>query len=94
MRRAGAPKPTSRGVKRARAQRARKAPTNLSLLVDLVERARALDLNLSNVVEQALASAIRETEQARWLAENREAIELYNAFVEEHGFFGEEFREF
>jgi antitoxin CcdA len=94
MREATARKTRSRPVKPARAPRARKAATNLSLRVDLVERARALDLNLSNVVEHALASAIRETEQARWLAENREAIEQYNAFVEEHGFFGEEFREF
>jgi len=93
MRDAAARKTKPRAGKTAR-PRPRKVATNLSLRVDLVERARALDLNLSNVVEQALASAIRETEQARWLAENRQAIEQYNAFVEEHGLFGEEFRGF
>jgi antitoxin CcdA len=57
-------------------------------------RAKALDLNLSEVLERALEKAIREAEQARWLAENKEAIDYYNAFVEEHGMFGEEFRQF
>ncbi len=78
----------------APARRVRKAPTNLSLRIDLVQQAKALGLNLSEVVENALEKAIREAEQARWLAENKEAIEQYNAFVEEHGYFGEEFREF
>jgi antitoxin CcdA len=78
----------------APARRARKAPTNLSLRIDLVKRAKALGLNLSDVVDSALEKAIREAEQARWLAENKDAIDQYNAFVEEHGYFGEEFREF
>jgi antitoxin CcdA len=76
------------------ARRARKTPTNLSLRIDLVQRAKALHLNLSEVVESALEKAIRDAEQARWLAENKEAIDYYNAFVEEHGMFGEEFRQF
>ena len=73
---------------------ARKAPTNLSLPVELVRRARALGLNISQVVERALAAAIREAEQGRWLAENERAIEQYNAFVERHGAFGDEHRGF
>lgn len=80
--------------KSAPARRARKTPTNLSLRIDLVQRAKALGLNLSEVVEHALEKAIREAEQARWLAENKDAIDQYNAFVEKHGYFGEEFREF
>jgi len=72
----------------------RKAPTNLSLRVDLVQRARALDLNLSEVVEHALEDAITAAEQARWLAENEQAIDYYNAFVEKHGVFGDEFLQF
>ena len=59
-----------------------------------MQRAKALDLNLSDVVESALEQAIIAAEQARWLAENQEAIDYYNAFVEKHGVFGEEFRDF
>jgi len=80
--------------KHAATRRVRKAPTNLSLRIDLVQRAKALDLNLSDVVESALEQAIIAAEQARWLAENQEAIDYYNAFVEKHGVFGEEFRDF
>jgi antitoxin CcdA len=83
-----------RRAKHAPARRVRKAPTNLSLRIDLVERAKALDLNLSEVVETALEQAIVAAEQARWLAENEAAIDYFNKFVEKHGVFGAEFRDF
>ena len=76
------------------ARRARKTPTNLSLRADLVQRAKALGLNLSEVVEASLEKAICEAEQARWLAENEKAIEYYNSVIEKYGLFGEEFRQF
>jgi antitoxin CcdA len=100
VRRTSTPRPAKQSpaqvgpARRALARRARKAPANLSLRIDLVQRAKALGLNLSDVVESALEKAIQAAEQARWLAENKEAIDYYNAFVEEHGYFGEEFRQF
>ena len=86
------PKPSrpSRAAARAR----RKTPTNLSLRTDLVERAKALGLNLSDVVESTLEAVIAAAERSRWLAENEEAIDYYNSFVEKHGVFGEEHRKF
>jgi antitoxin CcdA len=81
-------------AKHVRRRRAHKAPTNLSLRIDLVQRAKALGLNLSEVVESALEKAIREAEQARWLAENEKAIECYNSVIEKYGMFGDEFRQF
>jgi antitoxin CcdA len=94
-RRASKPRSTTDAPpKRASARRPRKTPTNLSLRGDLVQRAKALGLNLSEVVEGALEKAIRAAEQARWLAENEEAIEYYNDFVENHGLFGEDYRQF
>jgi len=85
---------TKRRTPHAPARRVRKAPTNLSLRIDLVERAKALGLNLSEVVETALEQAIVAAEQTRWLAENEQAIEYFNKFIEKHGLFGEEFRDF
>lgn len=76
------------------APRDRKAATNLSLPAELVRRARALGLNLSQIVEGALAAAVRAAEQERWLTENERAIEQYNAFVERHGAYGDEHRGF
>jgi antitoxin CcdA len=88
----GTPKP--RRPELASRRRARKTPTNLSLRTDLVQRAKALALNLSSVVESAIEKAIVEAEQAQWLAENEAAIDYYNTFVDKHGLFGEEFRQF
>ena len=79
---------------RAPQRRARKAATNLSLRIDLVQRAKALGLNLSELVEVAIERAVVAAEQARWLADNEAAIDYYNAFDENHGVFGEEFRQF
>jgi antitoxin CcdA len=71
-----------------------KAPTNLSLRVDLVRRAKALDLNLSEVVETALEGAIREREREEWLATNREAIDSCSEWVAKHGVFSDDWRKF
>lgn len=45
-------------------------------------------------MESAIEKAIVEAEQAQWLAENEAAIDYYNTFVDKHGLFGEEFRQF
>lgn len=83
---------TKRRARKPRAKTLRprtKTPTNLSLRTDLVRRARALKLNLSEVVETALEQAIVERERSNWAAENQEAIEYYNAFIAKHGVFGD-----
>jgi len=86
--------PVARKKRSAKPKARRKAPTNLSLNVELVRRARALQLNLSEVVETALEAAIRDREQATWLEENQQAIRDYNEFVEKHGVFGDDLRQF
>lgn len=76
------------------AARPRKTATNLSLRSDLVRRAKALDLNLSEVVEAALAQAIADAERAAWLAANRDAIAAYNDEVAKRGVFSDDWRRF
>ncbi len=71
-----------------------KKATNLSLNSDLLKRARDLNINLSATLEQALKAKLAETEAAKWKRENKNAIIAYNEFVEEHGCFSDEFREF
>ena len=72
----------------------RKVPTNVTVRADLVEKARALRLNLSELLENAVERAIRDAERKAWLAENEEAIEAYNARVAKHGVFGDGRRRF
>lgn len=65
-----------------------KKPVNLSINSDLLRQARELKLNLSKALEERLLEVLKEERRRRWQEENREAIEAYNRFVEEHGVFG------
>ena len=69
-----------------------KRATNVSINQGLLEEARALEINLSATLEKALEAEVRARKRERWLAENREAIAAYNAFVEENGIFSPMFR--
>lgn len=71
-----------------------KRATNLSINSDLLNKARALDINLSAALEQALAQLLRQRQQEQWLKENRAAIAAYNQEVEAHGAFGDTLRSF
>ena len=71
-----------------------KRPTNLSLNSDLLHQARALDINLSQVLEQALDAVVRQKRAEQWLQEHREAITQYNLDVEENGVFSDGLRSF
>jgi antitoxin CcdA len=74
--------------------RARKIATNLSARADIVAEAKALGVNLSEVFESAVSEAVRRKRQEAWLADNREAIESYNARVGRDGLFSDRWRKF
>ncbi|MGH8031865.1 MAG: type II toxin-antitoxin system CcdA family antitoxin [Luteimonas sp.] len=76
------------------AARGPKRATNLSINAELLEQARAFDINLSATLEQALAQRLRDTWRERWLIENRAAIAAYNRQVEDEGVFSDGLREF
>lgn len=63
----------------------RRNSTNVALTVALVEEAKALGVNLSQAAEVGVAEAVARKRTEVWLAENREALESSNAFVESHG---------
>lgn len=71
-----------------------KKATNLSVNSDLLKKSRALDINLSATLEKALRAKLAELGAEGWVSENRKAIRTYNEFVEQHGCFGGEFKEF
>ena len=73
---------------------AAKVPTNVSVRADLVKAARAFQINISEVLEAALEREVRQRERARWLEENEDAIDGYNARVADHGVFSDAWRKF
>ncbi len=70
--------------------RSKKRNTNVYLSVDLIEQAKALDLNLSATLNRALEQAVKERQRECWLKENRAVLEALNGFVEEHGLFSDD----
>lgn len=75
-------------------QKAPKKPTNLSINSDLLNKSKALNINLSATLEQALRTKLAETEAESWKKENKRAIQNYNEMVDEHGLFADEHRQF
>lgn len=71
-----------------------KKATNLSVNSDLLRKSRALDINLSATLEQALQAKLARASADNWGKENRKAIRAYNEFVEGNGCFGAEYQEF
>ncbi len=71
-----------------------KKPTNLSVNSDLLQKSRALKINLSATLEEALQEKLAAAEVDKWQRENQNAIQTHNDFVEEHGCFSDDFREF
>jgi antitoxin CcdA len=69
----------------ARKASAAKRPINVSVSRDLIDQARALGINVSQACERGLALQIADARAARWLTENREALDSSNAHVERHG---------
>jgi antitoxin CcdA len=59
--------------------------TNVSLSSDLVEQARELGVSVSRACEAGLAAEVKKAREAKWIEENWEAIQSWNAWVEEHG---------
>ncbi len=71
-----------------------KRATNLSVNSDLLNKARALNINLSATLEESLIAIIKAKQQQAWLAQNQQAINGYNQQVDEQGTFSDTLRAF
>lgn len=71
-----------------------KRATNLTIDRVLLDEARSLNINLSATFEASLRDAVRKEKSARWLEENRAALDGYNAWIEQNGLPLEKYRQF
>jgi antitoxin CcdA len=72
----------------------RKQSANLSIRSDLLQKARAQNINLSKALEDSLEKILKEKNRQAWLEENREALEAANRFLNEHGLWSDGLRMF
>src|SRR6516164_393882 len=68
--------------------------TNVTLPLDVYERAKDLGINFSRTCELALREAIQAEEGRRWAKENAEFIQNTNDWVEKNGLPLAEYRTF
>jgi antitoxin CcdA len=68
--------------------------TNVTLPVELVAEAKALQVNVSQACESGLAHSVAEARRARWLDENKQAIDAYNERIAREGLLLEQYRRF
>lgn len=72
----------------------RKRPTNLSLSEDVLQQARALGINVSQVCDLHLREVVRSEQERRWRAEHTDFIAAYNEIVEREGLPLDEWKSF
>lgn len=67
-----------------RVAKGNRRPVNVSLPATLVERAKALGINLSQACEAGLSEQVEREEVRQWKADNREWIESHRRWVEDN----------
>lgn len=76
-----------------------KVELNIGIEPELLEQAARLKLDITGMDERSLRLHLQKIDPAgaearakRWAEENADAIRIHNEFVEKHGCFGEEWR--
>jgi antitoxin CcdA len=81
-------------MKHEQISRSKRRTVNLYLDALLVEEAKALGMNISRACDGALRMAIKSEREARWKAENADAIQSFNDYVEKNGIPLSQYRQF
>lgn len=69
----------------ARVRQPLKRATNLSLSADVLDAAKALQLNISQVCDTYLRQLVAQEQERRWRSDHADFIAAYNATVETEG---------
>ena len=68
---------------------ASKRAVNLSLNSKVLEMAKEMGMNISQTVDELLTEAVLKRHGSQWQADNKEAIDHYNARIEREGTFAQ-----
>ena len=75
-------------------RRGKTTPTNVSLDAALVAEAKELGVSISQASNRGLEKAVKKARAARWLEENKGALDSYNDWLEANGLPLEKYRLF
>ena len=77
--------PATPTTRRTRTGSPGKRATNLSLSSDVLEAAKDLQINISQVCDDYLRGLVRLEQERKWRADHADFIAAYNATVEDEG---------
>lgn len=86
------PAQTTKSSSRTRALA--KRAINLSLSVDVLDAAKSLQINVSQICDKYLREMVRREQERRWREEHADFIAAYNATIETEGLPLDEWRTF
>lgn len=86
--------PATQTTRRARTGMPGKRATNLSLSSDVLEAAKDLEINISQVCDNYLRDLVRREQERKWRADHADFIAAYNATVDAEGLPLDEWRSF
>ncbi len=81
-----------RGYNAAAKQPQRKARLNITVDADLLSEARKQGLNLSELMDRAIADATKAERARKWREDNAEAIRQHNEMIEREGLWSDGLR--
>ena len=79
---------------RLRTRSSGKRAVNLSLSLDVLDAAKLLDINISQVCDNHLREVIRQHQAQQWRHEHADFIAAYNATIEAEGLPLDEWKHF
>ena len=85
---------TSRTTRPPRPDLPGKRAIKLSLSTDVLEAARQLDINISQVCDKHLREVVRLEQERKWREEHADFIAAYNAAIDAEGLPLEEWKNF
>jgi len=81
-------------ARRARSQLAGKKAINLSLSTDVLQAAKDLEINISQVCDNYLRELVRREQERKWRQDHADFIAAYNATIQSEGLPLDEWRSF
>ena len=86
--------PATHTTRRVRTAMSGKRAVNLSLSTDVLEAAKNLEINISQICDNYLREFVRREQERKWREDHADFIVAYNATIEKEGLPLDEWRSF